>query len=341
MLYWPRNKEELSFIKDILKKWLELHSSKQDSKDDGIQEKITKILPYSVEALKQLNFSWHSLSLEAIENDTSSYTRYRIFYMSNWYRISGILNIPKWDWPFPLIILNHGYIDPAVYTVWRWLKREQDYLARQSFAVLHTDYRNHGLSDDDPTLFENYIFRNYFYTQDAINSILAVKESSLTELNSIDTESIGMLWHSMWWWITLHALIAQPDLIDAALLYAPVHSTEWFNFNRWREDSLSEEERRKRIQILWSLDIEGFIPYSATPYVDKIQAPIQIYFWTDDRSVPYQRWVETNNILTTAWVESELIMFTWENHEFSREWNTFMEWTTSFFNLHLDRKTKN
>jgi hypothetical protein len=28
------------------------------------------------------------------------------------------------------VILNHGYIDPAIYTNGRGLKREQDYLAR-------------------------------------------------------------------------------------------------------------------------------------------------------------------------------------------------------------------
>ena len=90
--------------------------------------------------------------------------------------------------------MNHGYINPAVYTVGRGLKREQDYLARNGYAVLHTDYRNHGLSDSDPELENNYVFRDYFYGQDAVNAILAVE--ALDDAR-IDTSRIGMLGHSM------------------------------------------------------------------------------------------------------------------------------------------------
>jgi hypothetical protein len=53
------------------------------------------------------------------------------------------------------------------------------------------------LSDKDTTLNENYMFRNYFYTQDSINAIFAVKNSNLPETNTIDTDRIGMLGHSM------------------------------------------------------------------------------------------------------------------------------------------------
>jgi uncharacterized protein len=62
------------------------------------------------------------------------------------------MNIPIRKGKYPLVILNHGYIDPAVYTLGRGLKREQDFLARNGFAVLHTDYRNHAFSDDDASM---------------------------------------------------------------------------------------------------------------------------------------------------------------------------------------------
>jgi hypothetical protein len=74
------------------------------------------------------------------------------------------------------------------------------------------------------------------------------------------------------------------------------------------------------------------MPYSATPYAKNIQSAVQIYFWTNDESVPYQRWVDIQEILTQAWVDSELITYTWEKHEFIREWNAFMEGTVSFLN---------
>ena len=40
----------------------------------------------------------------------------------------------------------------------------------------------------------------------------------------------------------MHALLARPDLVDAAVLYAPVHTRERENFERWRKADLSIQE---------------------------------------------------------------------------------------------------
>ena len=58
-----------------------------------------------------------------------------------------VLLRPRGRGPFPGIVLNHGYIEPSIYVTGQGLAREQDYLARQGFAVLHTDYRGHAGSD--------------------------------------------------------------------------------------------------------------------------------------------------------------------------------------------------
>gem|GEM_PF-3491445 len=40
----------------------------------------------------------------------------------------------------------------------------------------------------------------------------------------------------------MHSILARPDLIDAAVLYAPVHTRERENFDRWRREDLSSNE---------------------------------------------------------------------------------------------------
>ena len=57
---------------------------------------------------------------------------------------------PKGPGPFPGIVLNHGYIEPSYYVTGQGLAREQDWLARAGFVVLHTDYRGHAASDPVP-----------------------------------------------------------------------------------------------------------------------------------------------------------------------------------------------
>lgn len=80
---------------------------------------------------------------------TRDYTRVAITYRSGGLTISGIMNLPRGRGPFPVIVLAHGYIDPRVYVSGQGLRREQDALARNGYAVLHVDYRNHAGSDDD------------------------------------------------------------------------------------------------------------------------------------------------------------------------------------------------
>ncbi len=121
---------------------------------------------------------------------TDAYRQHFVTYRSEGLTISGILNRPRGRGPFPVSVLGHGYIDPAYYVNGQGLRREQDWLARAGFAVLHTDYRNHASSDDDPTA-ETRL--RLGYTVDVINAVQAVKRS---RLRFLDTDRIGLLGRS-------------------------------------------------------------------------------------------------------------------------------------------------
>ena len=72
-----------------------------------------------------------------------AYTRHEVTYPSGDVTVSGVLLKPRGRGPFPAVVLNHGYIEPSIYVTGQGLMREQDYLARAGFVVLHTDYRGH------------------------------------------------------------------------------------------------------------------------------------------------------------------------------------------------------
>src|SRR5690606_7473366 len=113
------------------------------------------------------------------------------------------------------------------YTNGRGLRREQAYLARRGYVVAHPDYRNHAQPDKDP----NSVFNMRLgYAEDIINGIMAIRAAGLPY---VDGEKIGMRGHSMGGGVTLNILVAKPDLVEAAVLFAPVSSDTRDNFNRW------------------------------------------------------------------------------------------------------------
>ena len=86
-------------------------------------------------------------------------------------------------------MLNHGYIEPSIYVTGQGLMREQDYLARAGFVVLHTDYRGHAASDPAS---DRAIESRLGYTRDTINAVESVKK-----LRYVDPEKVAMLGRSM------------------------------------------------------------------------------------------------------------------------------------------------
>ncbi len=160
---------------------------------------------------------------EILAND--AYTRSEVTYPSGDVTVSGVLLRPTGQGPFPAVVLNHGYIEPSVYVTGQGLMREQDYLARAGFVVLHTDYR--GYADSDATTDRERETR-LGYTRDTINAV-----ESLKRLRYVDPDRVAMLGRSMGGGITLNALVAKPGLVRAAVVFAPVSSDFVDNFNRW------------------------------------------------------------------------------------------------------------
>lgn len=287
------------------------------------------IHPVSLPAYAAKEYDGRELKLGPVLAQNEAYTRYFITYKSGALSISGIMNLPHGAGPFPVLILNHGYIDLAIYTNGRGLKREQDYLARRGYAVVHSDYRNHALSDKDP---EADIKFRLGYLEDVVNAIYAVKNSSLVEL---DKNNIGMLGHSMGGGIGLNVLVVKPDLVKATVLFAPV-SIDWRdNFEKW---GLRRPELAQKITEVYGLpqdNLEFWNNISAINFLDKIQSPLLIHHGDQDESVPVA-WSD-KLVIQLKENQKEVIYYTYagEPHEFAWAWTLVMQRTAEFFDLYL------
>ncbi len=286
----------------------------------------------SIPHFRSMRLEGSGLQLGSVLTKNSAYTRYAISYKSNGLRITGIMNIPTGDGPFPLLILNHGFIDPKVYTQGRGLKREQDYLARAGFAVLHTDYRGHAGSDPSPMTDKVYD-GNLEYAMDSANAILAVRAAALP---SVDATRVGMLGHSLGGGVTLAVLTGKPELVSAAVLYAPVHADVWENFERWRSKR-EEGDRTREAFGTREENPEFWAQLSPQSYLSDIRAPVLLFQGSRDADVPKEWSDALEASLEAAGRDVTYVEYSGEGHEFGAKWTEFMEETAAFLRRHLTR----
>lgn len=290
--------------------------------------------PVSLPALMQQRYDGGDLRLGEVLETADTYTRYAVTYRSAGLTISGILNLPDGAGPFPVLVLAHGYIDPDVYTTGRGLRREQDYLARQGYAVLHTDYRNHAGSSDDP---ENEVRLRLGYTEDVVNAVLAVRAAAAT-IPQLDGERVGLLGRSMGGGVTLNALVVQPGLVDAAVIYASVSSNAVQNFDQWTRGQPGAEELTDQIITAYGApetNPEFWQGVSPVTYFDRVTEPVLIHHGTADDTCPLQWSVDTDAALRAAGKDVTLQLYEDEAHAFEADWQLSIERSAAFFAQHL------
>lgn len=286
----------------------------------------------SIENIFEKEFDGRDFSIGRVLDRNAAYTRYFVTYKSGNLVISGIMNVPSGSGPFPILILNHGYIDPSIYTNGRGLRREQDYLARRGFVVAHPDYRNHAEStnvDDDEW------GNRLGYVEDVINAVVALRASGLPFL---DRDAVGMLGHSMGGGIAQTIAVSKPDLVKAFVLYAPVSMDARDSYFKYMNDDTA---RAARIADLYGLPEETssiWDELSPQTYVDRILAPILLFQGTNDKSVPMEWSEKTAALLKERGKSIETIFYERETHEFGPKWTDFMERTVEFFqkNIRVD-----
>lgn len=283
----------------------------------------------SLPAFSQQAFDGHDFRVGRVLADNETYTRYYITYESGELTISGIMNVPKGEGPFPLLILNHGHIDTAIYTNGRGLKREQDYLARHGYVVIHPDYRNHADSDIESTTDQKF---RLGYAEDVINAIAAVRAA---QLPYVDGERIGMLGHSMGGGVAWRVAVTQPKLVDAFVQLAPVSADERDNFEKWIRNRPETAQAIVAAHGEPSINPEFWDAISPITFFEDIAAPIMIHHGTADESVPIAWSERAAAALAAAGKEVTFHVYPGEPHEFIDVWPGVMTRTVEFFDRHL------
>ncbi len=245
----------------------------------------------TIDYLRGMQITGSEITIEEELPPGSNYQRYLASYLSEGYKIFGLLTVPFGDPPpggFKAVVFNHGYIPPAEYNTLERYAAYVDYLAQSGFVVYKIDYRGHGQS-------EGYPSGSYFSPAYTIDAISALK--SLQSLEYIDPAGIGMWGHSMAGNLVLRAMLVEPDIQAGVIFAGAVYSYEDFSTygisDRSYRPPATPEGQPEVEQLTYSrivFEMYGW-PNLETPYwqavsltenLSYLSAPIQIHHAEND-----------------------------------------------------------
>jgi dipeptidyl aminopeptidase/acylaminoacyl peptidase len=298
-----------------------------------------EINPLSIQALKNQQFPGSELVIERELTEKSNYKQYIASYLSEGFKQYGLLTVPKATPPeegIPIIIFNHGYIQPSVYRTTERYVAYVDGFARSGYVVFKPDYRGHGESEGEAV----GGYGSNAYTIDVLNALASVQR-----LSYVNPQAVGMWGHSMGGHVTLRAMVVNPD-IKAGVIWAGVLAPYSDLLNNWRRSNrpappvASNSARSWRYRLSETFGTpeqnpEFWNSLSAHAYLDDISGPIQLQHGTGDTSVPVEFSQNLEKLMKDEGKDVELYIYPGDDHNLSRNFSVAMQRSLTFFNTYV------
>ncbi len=299
------------------------------------------LFPLTIAALRQRAYPGSDIQIEQTLNPGINYDRYIASYQSEGLKIYALLTVPRGQKPatgWPVIVFNHGYIPPAVYTPTGNYVAHVDILSRAGYIVLKPDYRGHWKSEG--------VARGGYETPDYIvDDLNAV--ASIKRFPDADPQRIGMFGHSMGGHVTLGAMVISKD-IKAGVIWAGVVASypdllsKWYSTPpatlspgamRWRESFVQQFGSPADNPEFWA-------SISPISYVADLSGPLQLHHGTKDTEVPYQFSVDLDNAVKAAGKTVEFYTYPGADHNLlNADFTNAIYRTIKFFDQYVKGTT--
>lgn len=284
------------------------------------------LFPYSITALSNRSYQKNEITIEKQVPASGNFISYVISFMSDGLKEYALMNIPDTTKPaegFPILIINHGYIQPSIYSTVDSYKSETDYFANKGFLVIKPDYRGNGSSEVTDTA-----LMRFAYPIDVLNLI-----SSIENIQNANPNQIFLWSHSMGGEVSLEVLEVAgkktilSSKIKGAIFWAPVTDPlKWFsrsNLPRLPEARISPYPYTRTFEILGTPEQNPQLWQSLSPlkYLNDINVPILLQHGTGDTTVPYAWSTELYNDLTRLGKDVKFISYPNDTHNLPLSWS--------------------
>jgi uncharacterized membrane protein/pimeloyl-ACP methyl ester carboxylesterase len=297
---------------------------------------LVSLFPYSIVALSNRSYQKSDISVESNVSTNGNFKSYIISFTADGLKEYALMNIPNSAEPasgFPVVVIDHGYLQPNQYSTTGSYESEADYFANQGFLVLKPDYRGNGNSEvTDPALMR------FAYPVDVLTLL-----SSLGNIPQANIHQVFLWSHSMGGEVTLEVLEViknKPTLtsdIKGAVFWAPVTDpVKWFstsNLPNLPEAKITPYPYTQTFQILGTPENNPQLWQSLSPlnYLKNINVPILLQHGESDTTVPYSWSVELNSDLIKLNKKIQFISYQNDTHNLPLHWSEAISKDAGFF----------
>lgn len=280
----------------------------------------------TIEGLREREYGGGEIKVRRVLEENGAFTRYLVSYPSDGLTITGMLNVPMGDGPFPVVILNHGYFPIEVYTTGDGSTLAADYLASRGFLTFSPDFRSHADSTNATNQFRAG------HVIDALNSIDPIRD-----LDEAADGKVGMWGHSNGGSITAKSITAS-DEIGAAVIYAPASSNiiQDYAFGVERAAMGGEQISSTTWPVKPNESPDLYRRLSPLNYLEGVEAPVQLHWGTSDEIVPREWPADLYEGLREAGKTAEFYEYPGQPHSFyGAENELYLRRTAAFFEANL------
>ena len=281
---------------------------------------------YYFENLRKEEYQGSEIKLEKIIAEEEKYTSWLFSFQTEGKKVTGMVNLPEGEGPFPVVVMLRGYADEKIYFTGLGTRKAAGVFAQQGFATFAPDFLGFGGSDSS----SSDVLEARFERPVTVLNLIASIEKSNKEL-FLDSEKLFLWGHSNGGQIALSVLeITKGEY--PTVLWAPVTKGFPESITQYMdEDSLDE------IGLKVKERIEEFVveydekKVSIDEYFADIVAPIQLHQGGKDFLVP-QNWSDAFVVeMKRMGKKIDYYQYPQSDHNLSPDWDEVVKRDIFFF----------
>lgn len=287
---------------------------------------------YTIENLSSSEIGSGKLAISELLKDYPEFTSNKFIMefspnldRKNVKKVSGMINQPKGEEKYPLVIMIRGFVPSDQYFIGNGTYNSSLFFARNGFITIAPDFLGYGESDKET----DNVFEARFQTWTTVLSLL----KSVDQIPNWNKKDIFVWGHSNGGQIALTALEITGESYPT-VLWAPVSITFPYSILYFTYD-IDDHGKALRRELATFENIYDTEKYSLTNYLEKVNAPIQLNQGTFDDAVP-TAWSDLLN-QTIKDKDKEVIynLYPGAGHNMEPSWNVVIQKDLEFFKKNL------